>query len=69
MEAKWKLVLRTVFVIVVVGSFERVKIKGTFPVLPIHLGNKNEPGVTLLVFINPDDESVIGIGYDYRRNS
>lgn len=44
-----------------------LKIKGTFPVLPIYLGNKNEPGVTLLVFINPEDESVIGIGYDYRR--
>jgi hypothetical protein len=44
-----------------------LKIKGTFPVVPIYLPSKNDPGDTLLVFINPDDETVIDVGHDYRR--
>ena len=55
------------------GEYEErngeLKIKGNFPVVPIHLRNKNETGVTLLVFINQEDETVIAIGYNYRRNS
>ncbi|MDI6885484.1 MAG: hypothetical protein QMD22_03890 [archaeon] len=49
-------------------QYKEEKIEGIFPVVPIYRGNKNESGVTLLVFINPEERTVINIGHEYRRS-
>ncbi|RZN40165.1 MAG: hypothetical protein EFT35_03265 [Methanophagales archaeon ANME-1-THS] len=56
---------------VVLMEFEMVykeeRISGVFPTVYIYVGNKEQPGVTLLVFIDPKERKVISIGHDYRR--
>ena len=56
---------------VVLMEYERVykeeRVQGVFPTVYIYIGEKEHPGVTLLVFIDPKEKKVIDIGHEYRR--
>jgi len=47
--------------------YKKEKTSGTYPCLHISIGEKEQPGVTLVVFVDLEEERVICIGYNYRR--
>ena len=49
------------------GVYKEERIQGVFLTVYIYIGEKEHPGVTLLVFIDPKEKKVIDIGHEYRR--
>ena len=49
------------------GTYKGKSFSGEFPTVPLVMGNPELPGVTILVFVDPTEESVVGIGRQYRR--
>jgi len=43
------------------GKYKGKKLASVFPVVPLYLDNKKEPLFTLLVFINPEEGTVIDV--------
>lgn len=47
--------------------YKEERSSGMYPCLRIYIGGKEEIGVTLVVFVDLEEERVIHIGHDYRR--
>jgi hypothetical protein len=47
--------------------YKEERTSGMYPCLRIYIGGKEEIGVTLVVFVDLEEERVIHVGHDYRR--
>jgi hypothetical protein len=48
-------------------AYKEEKTSGTYPCLRIYIGGKEQTGVTLVVFVDLEEERVVHVGYEYRR--
>lgn len=49
------------------GSYKGETFSGEFPTVPLFIGDPELPGLTILVFVDLIEETVVCIGRQYRR--